>query len=335
MNENALKVIDEAKDRGDLVYVDQNVIPQTDMFCLEATEITLGTDDTHDISGKLMPKREIVDRISAAAGIRFLAVSCFTETREDAVTGKHTVYIGRARGEIRMPDGSWRSSTIQYYEFDPTLRAMLDKGVVELTSETRKVVGRLIMEYQKCGMQRAQTGARVRVTRELTGMPTALTKEQAKKTLVFARVVQNTSYILNTPEGRNLATAQALGMDLSALYGQQRQLAAQAAEDTPMVNVTPTAEPDPEPEVNETPPGAGADLAAQAAAGDDGNIAKLSVDLENILATHKDILNVETQSGNPYVIGNKELDNFGATAKSLTEMIDRMRRFLKRQGVEI
>ena len=335
-NDSALTVIEQNRNNGALVFVDQNAQPSTELYRLEATVVTLGKDDVHNISGKIMPKREAVDRIGEAAGIVFLDVRGDTETRDDIFIGKHTVFIGRAQGKVRISDGSWRTSSFQEYEIDPVLRAMLDKGITELTAENKKIVGKAIQEYQKFGKQRAQTGARLRVIRELTGMPTALTQEQAAKPLVFARIVQNTSYILQTPEGRALATAQALGMDMAALYG-RKALPEGSAGDPPMEDVTV------EPEDSGAGQENAAGLASQAAAAggaaggqsDSANeeFSVLSIDLENILNTHKDVLNVQTKSGNPYQLGKEELGSFGATAETHREMIDRLRKYLKVQGV--
>jgi len=333
--ENALQVINQNREKGSLVYVDQNAQPKTELYRLEATVLSLGTNDFHNISGKLMPKRETVDRIGEAAGIVFLEISGYTETRDDAAIGKHTVFIGRAQGKVRISDGSWRTSSLQEYEFDPTVRAMLDKNIVELNGETRKIVGKAILEYQKFGKQRAQTGARTRVIKELVGMPTAFAPEQIAKSLVFARIVQNTGYILQTPEGRAMATAQALGMDMAALYG-KKALPEAAAGEPPMTNVTP-----PEQEGGQDESGAvdAAALAAQAAAGN-GNTGpdefeQLTLDLEAILESYKDMLNVETKSGNPYKLGNAELCDFAASIDTRKLMISRLRNYLEKQGVKI
>ena len=60
---------------------------------------------------------------------------------------------------------------------------------------------------------------------------------------------------------------------------------------------------------------------------------ELSLNLEGLLATHKEILNTQTRSGNPYQLGKEELDNFAATAETHREMIGRLRKYLEAQGV--
>jgi len=214
------------------------------------TTVNLAKDDCHNISGKYSPKREVIDRIGEASGIVFNDVRGHTETIDDPATGKSLVFIGNAQGKVSTSDGSWRTSSLQEYDFDPTLRAMLDNNVTELTPATRKhrkkdkwgkegrSTDELIMEYRKHGKQRAQTGARLRVIRELTRMSTALTAEQISKPLVFVRIVQNTGYILGTPEGKAMATAQALGVDMAVLFG-KNALGAPEAEARKIRDVTP------------------------------------------------------------------------------------------------
>jgi hypothetical protein len=106
----------------------------------------------------------------------------------------------------------------------------------------------------KFGRQRAATGARLRVIRQLTGMPTAFEKAKIGqgKAIVFSRIVQNTDYILATPEGRMMAIAMATGAT-QMLYGAGGpQLPAPPKESAPEVppeprNVTP---PDPSAETD-------------------------------------------------------------------------------------
>ena len=181
-----------------------------------------------------MPKRAVVDRIGEAAGITFVDGNTRTDVINDpSFGGSCTVYIGRAQGKVRMPDGTWRMSSICEYEFNPTARAMSDYKVTELNAETKKqkktyegkpygnTLAEAILEYKKVARQRANTGARLRVIRELVGMPIDLTEEQIAKPVLFGRIVQNTSHILQSPEGRILATAQALGVDMSSLFGRK------------------------------------------------------------------------------------------------------------------
>jgi len=351
-NENALAIIQTARRNGSLVFVEQNFMPQTELYRPEVTTITLKKEDCHNISGKFMPKREFIDRIGEAAGIVFNDVRCRTEIIDDPATGKCLVFVGNAQGKVRTSDGSWRTSSMQEYDWDPTLRAMLDCNVTELTPETRKLrkkgkwdkegksTDELIMEYKKHGKQRAQTGARLRVIRELTGMPTALTAEEIGKPLVFARIVQNTGYILSTPEGNAMATAQALGVDMAALFGGRNTLAAPTEPEREIRDVTP--------EPGDVPPdGSGDSLAAQAASGDDDfpedpveqsetEFMRLSLEIEQLMESHRGTLDKTISTGkNPYEMAQAELANPNATEESRRSMCRRLRTFLEKKGVAV
>jgi hypothetical protein len=355
----ALATIPEARKNGALVYVNEGYLqPSTPLYKTEVTMITLDPqNDCHKISGKLMLKREVVDRVGEASAISYVPSGCktWTETRDDSA-GKRTVYISEQQGKMRLPDGSYRSSSIQAYEFDPNLRAMLDIGVTEWNEQTKhtrkigddgqpygKTVAQLAMEYMKFARQRAETGARLRVVKELTGMPTAFSPTEAAKPLCFARVVQNTDYLLKTPEGRLLAAAQATGTQdvIKDLYGRQA-LPGQGGEEAPeMRNVT-------EGEGGEAPPSAGANLAGEAGGDDWANLRTipaekpppdefegLSVRLEECIYGYEDKINVllEMKDGtkiNPYEIALAELRDPAATAASRKAMIDRIYRLVKK-----
>ena len=351
-NENALAIIQTARKNGSLVFVEQNFMPQTELYRPEVTTITLRKEDCHNISGKFMPKREFIDRIGEAAGIVFNDVRGHTETIDDPATGKSLVFVGNAQGKVRTSDGSWRTSSLQEYDWDPTLRAMLDCNVTELTPTTRKQrkkdkwgkegksTDELIMEYKKHGKQRAQTGARLRVIRELTGMPTALTAEQISKPLVFVRIVQNTSYILGTPEGKAMATAQALGVDMAALFG-KNALGAPEAEAREIRDVTPPSD--------DMLADDGAASLADAAASEEPEFPdnpepqkeptefeRLTNALMDFAEGYMSILSKETSDGrNPYKMAMAELNDPNATVESRSSMIGRLRTWLKKKGVDV
>jgi hypothetical protein len=336
----ALATIPDARKNGALVYVNEGHLqPLTPLYKTEVTMITLDIkNDCHKIAGKLMLKREIVDRVGEATAISYIPSGCrtWTETRDDAA-GKRTVYISEQQGKMRLPDGSYRDSSIQAYEFDPNLRAMLDIGVTEWTEQTKrmqktgengqaygKTLAQLAMEYMKFARQRAETGARLRVVKELTGMPTAFNPEEAAKPLCFARIVQNTDYLLKTPEGRLLAAAQATGTQdvVAALYGRQALPESR--------NVT-------EGENENPPPASGADLAAQAAAGDDpqpqaeqSEFDQLTIALQDFLNGFPQELNRNLPSGNPYKMIEAELDNLAATVETRRDLLGRIQAFLQR-----
>jgi electron transfer flavoprotein alpha subunit len=160
---NVLAIVKAAQNKGALVFANiENMETKVDLYRTEVTEIAFRESDFHIINGKSMPNKASTDRIGEACGIQFIQAACrvIAETRDDTLCGKRTVYRGEAQGKIRMPDGSWRNSTVDEYEFDPVLRAMLDKNVTELNEKTMQMVGRTILEYTKVARQRAATGAR-------------------------------------------------------------------------------------------------------------------------------------------------------------------------------
>jgi len=357
-NTTALTKIEDARKKGALVFVDKEwVAEKTPLFKPEVSEIKLDKEnDCFSISGKLMPKREVVDRIGEASGIDFIFGEVRNVTVEDDACGKRTVFTAVAQGRKMMSDGSYRTSSKCDYEFDPVLRAMLDYDVTELNAETKQrrrksakgeyygsTLARYILELQKVGAQRANTGARLRVIRELVGMPVAFNPKDIEQPLVFGRMVQNTDYILKTPEGRTMATAKALGMDISTLFGKQTLPPApvQDAEYT----VTGNGENEPEPEQKtEDGVNTAAELANEAASDEDvdfpadesdaqkaekAKFDELTLNLEQYMLTYKEVLNTTVKSGvNPYVLAQNEMNDKNATSESRSKMIERVRTFL-------
>lgn len=373
----AIALIDKYKADGALTYVSrEDCMAVTPLYKPEVTIIQLrlpqkqwdNDADVYEISGKYMPKREIVDRIGEATGLVFIREGCrtWTETREDDIAGKRTVYLSEQQAKKRMSDGSFRTSSVQAYEFDPVLRAMVDYSVTELNAQTKqqknrsgKTLAQTILEFTKVARQRAETGARLRVIRELTNMPTAFSKADAAKPLVFGRFAQNTDYILQTQEGRAMASAQALGIDVASLFGGRRLPAeaqtaeAESASATALPGEPQAALPCSTADYQETGAGDAPDfppasepaphadtaaLAEQAAGAGESEFDALTQSLEEWVKTYKDRLNVTFKSGmNPYNIAMAELDanNFNATVETRKAMIQRIKDFLKTNGVNV
>lgn len=379
----AIALIDKYKAGGALTYVSrEDCMAVTPLYKPEVSVIQLrlpqkqwdNDADVYEISGKYMPKREIVDRIGEATGLVFIREGCrtWTETREDDIAGKRTVYLSEQQAKKRMSDGSFRTSSVQAYEFDPVLRAMVDYNVTELNAQAKqkknrsgKTLAQTILDFTKVARQRAETGARLRVIRELTNMPTAFSKADAAKPLVFGRFAQNTDYILQTKEGRAMASAQALGIDVASLFCGRRlpPADAQAADTESASAAIPASEPQaalPDSTADYQETGAGdafdgtpdfppasepapqadtAAIAEQAAAGaGKGEFDALTQSLEQWVESYKDRLNVTFKSGmNPYSIAMAELDanNFNATVETRKAMIQRIKDFLKSNGVNV
>jgi hypothetical protein len=168
-------------------------------------------------------------------------------------------------------------------------------------------------------------------------MPIAFSDDELSRPLYLGRIVQNTSYILQTPEGRAMATAQALGVDISALFGGKRlpdPAAIQTEGNPPAGEQTP----------DDTPPENNiADLAAEAAADNDvdfpedteGETQQAETEFMRLTGTleeymsYKEYLDVTTTSGtNPYKLAQAELNSKTATEESREKMINRIRNFL-------
>lgn len=360
----ALAVLQGAVKNGAIAFVTkEDCMAVTPLYKPEISVINLKlpkdkndtSADVYNISGKYMPKREIVDRIGEATGLVFIHDGCktWTETYEDDIAGKRTVYISEQQAKKRMSDGSWRTSSVQAYEFDPVMRAMLDYNVTELNSQTKqtkdkwgkKTLAQTILEYTKVARQRAETGARLRVIRELTNMPTAFSAEDAAKPLVFGRFAQNTDYILQTREGRAMASAQALGVDVASLFG-GRKISPEENEIAPAVETEQrTALPPSSAEYEEavcedsSVPGNAESLAEQAAQPSGENeFEALTLTLEQLTTTYKDILDTTLKTGqNPYRLAMEELDanNFNASEISRQEMIKRVKDFLRARRIEV
>jgi hypothetical protein len=359
----ALTVLKDAVKAGALAFVTkEDCMAVTPLYKPEITVIQLRLPadkndqnaDVYNISGKYMPKREIVDRIGEATGLIFIHEGCktWTETYDDDIAGKRMVYVSEQQAKKRMSDGSWRTSSVQAYEFDPVMRAMLDYNVTELNAQTKqtknkwgKTLAQTILEYTKVARQRAETGARLRVIRELTNMPTAFSADDAKKPLVFGRFAQNTDYILQTREGRAMASAQALGVDVASLFG-GRKISPEENEIAPAVETEQRTALPPSPAEYEeavcedsSMPENAESLAEQAAQPSGENeFEELTLTLEQLTTTYKDILDTTLKTGqNPYRLAMEELDtnNFNASEISRQEMIKRVKDFLRARRIEV
>lgn len=266
--DNALTLIKTSKDNGSLVYVQQN-LECPPLYKVEASVIEVKRADFHDkdVNGKLLLRKEVVDDISDAAGISFLPLQnelSIQRMEEESALDlpARSVFVARCQGRVKISDGSWRTSTVEIYAFD-----YVAKAIAEEPSDAFKRKKKL-QEYYKAGPMRAATGARLRVIHQLTGMPAGFDPKEidaCKGKLVFSRIVQNTDFILGTPEGKMMAIAMATGA-AQLLYGKnpgQSAPAQGATEESAGFGDDPSGEPAMRPaDDQQTSP---ADLAAQAA----------------------------------------------------------------------
>jgi len=362
VKETALTVIENAAKNGSLIFFDkENGFPEVELYRTEVTAIDIDPKkDCFKINFKYMPNRAMVDKIGEASGVVFTSGETKILMVNDDGAGKHPIYIGTAQGKRRMPDGTWRMSSVAHYEFDPTLRAMLDYKVTELNAETKmkrktgedgkpygNTLAEAIQEYRKAARQRANTGARLRVIRELVTMPIAFTEDQIKKPVLFGRIVQNTSYILNTPEGKMMATAQALGVDMSGLFGGKKMLTGTSGHmegdqpygeegddyngdgDNDTETTVAQAQVSNEPDFPDDP-------AEAAAAKKESEFDRLTNCLIDWAEAYRDVLDVTAGNGkNPLKMIDAELANNDATEETRGAMIMRIRDWLGKKGVKV
>ena len=210
----ALAIIEErGKDPNALVFAKPEDVQTQKMFVPQITTLHGTPDDFHNISGKMMPKSYHVDRIGQAAGVDFTE-NCGTRKESD------TCYVGYAQGRKRMPDGTWRTSSVQEYEFDVEVRftedVLKDKNYKYKNDDVARSLHK--NELMKFARARASTGARLRVIRELTGIPSTFDKNDIHKAFVIVRVALNTDGMLKDPTTRQAAIAHATGA-VAGVYG--------------------------------------------------------------------------------------------------------------------
>lgn len=241
----ATQMVEKYRSEKALVFVNDEDLKTHALFIPEISLLKATREDFHSISGKLMPKSHIVDRIGEASGVSFVAAECSTRSEGG------TIYVGRAQGKKRMPDGAWRLSQVHEYEFDVETRAELDfltdkRGQYNSDTARRKHT----LELKKFARQRAGTGARLKVIRELVGMPTGLSPQEMQGgKMVFARVALNTNKMLEDPEMRQAVISHAL-VATEEIFGPERNVTP-AAESLPAPEEQAQAEPGPATEQNQ------------------------------------------------------------------------------------
>lgn len=216
-----LAVVKKYRHENAMVLVHEEDLDTQRMFKPVITKIPVTPNDFHEcpIQGKMMPKSHHVDRIGDAAGVEFV----WGEVKKEG----DLVWVGRAQGRRRMPDGSWRTSSVQEYEFDVETRSEEDF----LNDKKNRYADELskrkhIVELKKVARQRAATGARLRVIRELVGIPIAFSKDDFQRALVVSRVAVNTDAMLEDPQTRRAAISHAVGA-ADTLFGTERNVTPQ------------------------------------------------------------------------------------------------------------
>jgi hypothetical protein len=214
------------------------------------------------------------------------------------------------------------------------------------------------LEYRKNAAKRAETGARLRVIRELVGLPQGFPKNRAEKYFVIGRIVPNLKQIASTERGRALAECKALGIDPALLlYGARKNQELLPAQDTgeypdkPKPVIAPATPPagagEPPDNDDDLPPAAnimsGAAM-SQPEFGDTPPAGQSKVSrfdsltnaIREFLEGYKNELNVSTPQGkNPYLLADAELKNENATEETRRQMLNRLRNFLIAKGVNV
>ena len=168
--------------------------------------------ETHNIGGQIVPARSALDKVGDAAGVSFDAKLCRTWKEGPRL------WLGRAVGRRRNPDSSWRTVSADY-EWDVDVReaearARLETQVRNGKLKAHEVEPRLaaeVIQMMKFGRARADTGARLRVIRILTGMKGAFARGELQRPFVLARFTVNTEAIMEDPEMRRALIEQTLG----------------------------------------------------------------------------------------------------------------------------
>jgi len=314
----------------------------TELYKMEITILEFDLSEFYEDkkSKKYIPGKGAIDKIAEAAGVSFIGDNCTVtaEDRSDSILGERTVFVGRAQGRIRMTDGSMRESSVCEYEFDPVGRVYEDFKVWENKSRVEKdpwdpsykhEVDNQSLQNMKVGRQRANTGARLRVIRELIGMPNGFYKDEVETMgLRFGRVIQNTDYILQTPEGRILASAQALGLDVAKVFGAYMNARPVEKIAQPKPLLIPDQETTIEDEELRKPsePEPVSDIPEEI------KPSEPDIVLDQFLTQHKEVLNGKSTTGNPYTMG-KDLLRKPHSEEDVQAMIDRVKKYLEKRGI--
>jgi hypothetical protein len=210
-------------------FVRSEDIDTQGMFLPIVSVIPLAPGDLHQLGGgQMMPKKHHVDRMAEAAGVNVISV--------DVEHPSPYVWVGKAHGIKRMPDGTMREGEGEY-SFDAEKYAELDflkDTKSKYSTDTAKRIH--LLEYAKFGHQRASTGARLALIRYFCKCPCSFGAQDLPKAMIFSRVDLNTDGLLASPDMREAAIAHAVGATRT-LFGPVNGMVARAER-----NVTPTAE---------------------------------------------------------------------------------------------
>jgi hypothetical protein len=368
VNNSVITRIQKAKHDGANVYIDEeNILPKTDYYRVEMTELAITKDNCYNIQGNFEPKNEVLDQVAEANGIIFTYGEVIQRqiidglyTDKDGKPLPRTVYIGRADGKRVITDGAEVNSGIMEYELDPAIRAIDDcTGATIYSPETcgkfktakGQTMAKAFMTYSKYGRQLANTRARNRVIRKLVGMPIAFKDADLNKVFLFARIVPNLQAIASTPQGAILAASKALNLDISSVFGAKKSdLISSLQTPAPQIGIQETIPPE---EITGNTASTTANLAAEAAAPEEPDFPdeptgpgspqqektkfdRLTEGLQEFIEGFQAELDITSHNGrNPYKLAEAELADPTATEETRSSMIERLRNYLKAKGIDV
>ena len=176
----------------------EDLMPLSKLVTIDLVAVDLG-QCANVGQGNFMPSRDKTDQIGSAAGITFVEEACAVTKIEPRV------WVGRATARRMARDGSTQTMVAEY-EWDAELRAEENAKAASGPKYDRE-----LMQCRKFGRQRADTGARLRVIRALTGIPTAFKQADLKRPLVLARCSRDTEAMMADPALRELLVQQMAG----------------------------------------------------------------------------------------------------------------------------
>ena len=176
----------------------EDLVPLSKLVTIDLVAVDLG-QCANVGQGNFMPSRDKTDQIGSAAGITFVEEGCSVTKIEPRV------WVGRATARRMARDGSTQTMVAEY-EWDAELRS---EEQAKATSGPK--YESTLLQNRKFGRQRADTGARLRVIRALTGIPTAFKQADLKRPLVLARCSRDTEAMMADPALRELLVQQMTG----------------------------------------------------------------------------------------------------------------------------
>jgi hypothetical protein len=354
MSETALVRIKKARADGLNVYIDEeNILPKTDYYRVETTNLAIKKDDCYNIQGVYEPKSEVLDNIAEANGIIFTYGEVIQKqiidglyTDKDGKPIPRTVYIGRAECKRVITDGAEVNSGIMEYELDPAIRALDDcAGATVYNPDTcaryktqkGQTMAKAFLTYSKFGRQLANTRARNRAIRKLVGLPISYKETDLNNGFMFARIVPNLAAIAATPHGAILAASKALNMDISALFGAKKselistlQTPVASSENPVEFAVTEEADGEAGNNTTGTMPDFDDDPAQEAAKEAPDEFKAVSDELLKLIQDNAGRLNIPSKSGIvPFVFAKTELEDTNGTLESRRAVLGKIQAFLK------